>query len=443
MSTQFHLFNYGSYPEVPHADTLGDKTVYVDLPNRYGDPVKSHWYLDSYFDSLEFGEKLGFDGILTTTQFGGPVGLTPTAMLGAAYLAGRTTRIRIGAIGPVLGAYSSPMRAAEEIALLDQLTNGRLIIGLPMGHGQNHHAMGVINPTYTRERYWEAHAVVRKAFDEEGPFHWQGKHFQIPNANLWPRPVQKGGPEVWIPGAGSRITLEKCAEFGYTWQALFSPRKALMKQVSVFHEEAAKHGYKPKPDQIAVVLFIHVAESDAQAHKEADAHLMSLMQNMNRAQLHDAFAPGHFSPETVRGFMTGGGYRSKDISKMTVEDVAEEGWGIIGSPATVREKIEEIIADLGAGKIIHVADFGAMPNWMMRKSLTLMAEQVIPHFRDKGAKPIWAIEEPVAPQTHAEYGAYYEEPEPEAVPQARLHDGTGVVDVRTAHVDDLRIQLRP
>jgi alkanesulfonate monooxygenase SsuD/methylene tetrahydromethanopterin reductase-like flavin-dependent oxidoreductase (luciferase family) len=438
---EFHLFNYGAYPEVPHADALPESSLYVDLPNRYADPVKSHWYLDSYFDSLIFGEKLGFDGILTTTQMNGPVGLTPNSMLPAAYLAGQTDRIKIGAIGPILNTYTSPMRAAEEIALLDQITNGRLILGLPMGHGQNHHSAGVINPTYARERYWEAHDVIRKAFTEPGPFHWQGKHFHIPNANLWPKPLHF--PDVWIPGAGSRLTLEKCAEFGYTWQALFSPRKALMKQVEVFRDAAEQNGYEAGPDQIAVVIFIHVAETDEQARLEAEPHLMFLMQNLNRAQLHDAFAPGLYSVDTVRRFMTGGGYRDRDISAMTMKDVLDEGWGIIGSPETVAAGLEQLVEDLGAGKLIHVADFGAMPNWMMRKSLTLMAEEVMPKFRDPGGKPIWAVEEPIVPLTHAEFAAQREETAPEVVPQARLHDGTGVVDVRTAHIEELRTQLRP
>jgi hypothetical protein len=72
-----------------------------------------------------------------------------------------------------------------------------------------------------------------------------------------------------------------------------------------------------------------------------------------------------------------------------------------------------------------------------------MAEEVMPRFRGPGGRPIWATEEPIVPLTHAEFGAQREETAPEVVPQARLHDGTGVVDVRTAHVPGLRKQLRP
>lgn len=438
MAIEFHLFNYGAYPEIPHADFLQD-SAYIDLPNEHFDPLSGKRYLDSYFDSLVFGEQLGFDGIHTTTQMGGPIGMTPSANLAAAYLAGRTERIKIGTLGPILNTYQNPMRAAEDVAVLDQLTGGRLILGLPMGHGQNYHAAATMSPATARERHWEAHDLMVKAFTEPGPFAWEGEHFHVPYANLWPKPIQDPYPEVWIPGAGSKLTLERCARHGYTYQALFSPRKALIRNVTVFRQLAEELGKEAPPSQVAAVVFIHVAETDAQARLEAEPHLLYLMQNLNRAPRHEAFPPGHFSVESLRGFMTKGGYRDKDIGLMTMEDVVEEGWGLVGSPQTVIDGLGQLIDDLGCGKIIHVADFGAMPNWLVRKSLTLMAEEVIPHFRDPGGKPIWAIEDPRPISTHTEFGA--QRREPKAVPEARIH-GHGVVDVRTAHIAELRDVIR-
>ncbi|WP_051579855.1 LLM class flavin-dependent oxidoreductase [Pseudonocardia acaciae] len=438
MSVEFHLFNYGAYPDIPFNDEV-ENTAYIDLPNEHFDPVRGKWALDSYLDTLAFGEKLGFDGIHTTTQMGGPIGMTPSANLTAAYLAAKTERIRIGTLGPILNVFQNPIRAAEEIAMLDQMSGGRLIIGLPMGHGMNYHSAATMNPAFARERYWEAHDLMRKAFIEPGPFEWQGEHFHIPYVNLWPKPIQRPYPDVWIPAAGSKLTLEKCAEHHYTYQALFSPRHVLRRNVQTFRQAAGKFGYEPGPDQVAAVIFIHVAETDAQARFEAEPHLMFLMQNLNRSRQPDAFPPGHFSVESLRGFMTKGGYRDRDIGEMTFEEMMDEGWAIVGSPRTVVDKLGITVEELGAGKIIHVADFGAMPNWLVRKSLTLMAEEVIPHFRAPGAKPIWAQADPRPAPTHAEFGAHRREPL--SPPKARIH-GLGVVDVRTAHVEELRTALR-
>lgn len=78
---EFYLFNFGSYPAVPHVDDTERRSLYIDLPNEFYDPIRGQWYLDSYFDTLIFGEKLGFDGICTTTQMGGPIGMTPSSLL--------------------------------------------------------------------------------------------------------------------------------------------------------------------------------------------------------------------------------------------------------------------------------------------------------------------------------------------------------------------------
>ncbi|MFT3865144.1 MAG: LLM class flavin-dependent oxidoreductase [Solirubrobacterales bacterium] len=438
MSLEFHLFLYGAYPDIPHADELPN-SAYIDLPNDHFDPIRGQWYMNSYLDLLVFGETLGYDGIHTTTQMGGPIGMTPSANLTAAYLAAKTERIMIGTLGPIMNNFSSPMRLAEEVAMLDQFSGGRIILGLPMGHGMNYHSAAMMNPSTARDRYWEGHDLMRKAFTSDGPFEWQGEYFHVPYANLWPKPIQQPYPEVWIPAAGSKITLSKAAEFRYTYQALFSPRKVLVRNVNTFREAAREQGYEPDAKQVAAVSFIHVAESDEQARREAEAHLMFLFQNLNRSPLHDAFPPGHFSVDSLRGFMKGGGYRSRDMGTMSYEELLDEDWAIIGSPATVREKLEELVADLGAGRLVHAADFGAMPNWMVRKSLTLMAEEVIPHFRGPGGKPVWADDPRPAP-TIAQAADLAGERK--AIPQARIAE-TGVVDVRTAHVADLRDPLRP
>lgn len=434
---EFHLFNYGAYPYVPYSYDR-PKTLYIDLPNKHWDSVLGKSALDTYFDTLAFGEKLGFDGILTTTQMGGPVGMTPSANLAAAYLIAKTSRVKVGTIGPILNTYTSPIRAAEDLALLDVMSGGRLIIGLPMGHGMNYHAAGVMNPTHARDRYWESHDLMVKAFTDDGPFEWQGKYFHVPYANLWPKPIQKPYPDVWIPAAGSAVTLDRAARHKYTYQALFSPRKVLKKNVNTFRDLARKYGYEAGPDQVALVIFIHVAETDAQARLEAEPHLQWLFQNINRSKHHDAFPPGHFSVESIRAAMTGGGYRDRDIGKMTFDQLTTEGWAIIGSPKTVRDQLESITDELGAGKLIHVADLGAMPNWLIRKSLTLMAEEVIPHFRDSDGLPIWAKSEPVA-SLNSQIGATRETPL--EVQQAELPED-GRIAVATAHVKELRKPLR-
>jgi alkanesulfonate monooxygenase SsuD/methylene tetrahydromethanopterin reductase-like flavin-dependent oxidoreductase (luciferase family) len=431
---EFYFFNFGSYPDVPHVDETPRRSLYIDLPNDFFDEHAGAWLVDSYLDTLAFAEKLGFDGTCTTTQMGGPIGVTPSSILPAAFLAARTERIRIVALGPILNTYLSPMRAAEDIALLDQMSGGRLIVGLPMGHGQNWHAAGSMNPAYARGRHWEAHDLIMKAFTEPGPFEWQGEYFHVPYANLWPKPIQKPHPPIFIPAAGSRSTFERCARHGYTYQTLFAPRKSMHRSISAFRKITREEfDYEAEPKQIAAVLFVHVAETDRQARLEAEPHLRWVFQNMIRAQPYDAFPPGHFTVESLRGFMTAGGYRDRDIGDMTYDELLDEGWGILGSPETCAEQLEEVVEELGAGRIIVIADNGAMPNWMIRKSMTLFAEQVIPRFRPPGGKPVWAREDPRPVPTHAQLGASLLGRELPAHPEVVMPDGERA-DLRYAHL---------
>jgi len=165
-----------------------------------------------------------------------------------------------------------------------------------------------------------------------------------------------------------------------------------------------------------------------------------VFQNMVRANQYDAFPPGHFSPESLRGFLKGGGYRDRDIGDLTYEELVDEGWALIGSPETVSEQLQGLADELGAGRVVHIADNGAMPNWMVRKSLTLMAEQVIPRFRAPGARPVWAIEDPRPAPTHSQLGAHMGEHPASAVPEVVMPDGERV-DLTTAHVAGARDSL--
>jgi len=430
---EFYAFGFASYPNIPHAEDMPRRNHYIDSPSDVYDPERGQWVFDSFIDTLVFCEKLGFDGVATNTQMGHPGGLQTSANLLAGVLAAATERIKIASLGPILNTYLSPMRVAEEIALVDLISKGRLIWGLPMGHGQNWQAAGGMNPSHSRDRHWEAHDLIIKAFTEPGPFEWQGDYFHVPYANLWPRPVQQPFPEIWVPSAGSRITFEKCAEHRYTYQTLFAPRAALKRNVDAFRKVTEEYGYTADPKQIAAVLFVHVAETDRQARLEAEPHVRWMFQNAIRANRYDGWVPGHFSPESMRGFLQAGGYRDRDIGEMSYDEIVEEGWGLFGSPDTVAEQLEEIVDELGAGRIVLIVDNGAMPNWMVRKSLTLMAEQVFPRFRPPGGAPIWAREDDRSVPTHAQYGAYRREHPLPYLPEAVMPDGRRV-DVGTSHV---------
>ena len=99
-----------------------------------------------------------------------------------------------------------PIRVAEEYGMLDCISGGRLVAGMPLGSSMDANLCYGIPPIEHRDRYYEAHDLIMKAWQAEEMFAWNGKYYQLPMVNLWPRPIQKPHPPVWVPGTGSLST---------------------------------------------------------------------------------------------------------------------------------------------------------------------------------------------------------------------------------------------
>ncbi|HWI23164.1 MAG TPA: LLM class flavin-dependent oxidoreductase [Baekduia sp.] len=396
---EFYSIIDRTYPWFPPLDDR--ESIGIDLSNAAFDPDLGQETFEGVLGQALLAEKLGFDGVLMFEQHNQPLALFGNPLMGAAWLAGETSGIRLGAVGPILNAYLTPTRVAEEVAMVDLVSGGRLILGLPMGIGAQYHGMGVANPAHARARYREALALLYRIWTEDGPFEWLGEFFHIPYVNVWPRPRQQPFPEVFIPAAGSFETLDLAAKHHFTYQALMTPGPKLIRNCELFRELCEKHGYKSERRQIAAVLSVHTAETDEQARAEAEKYILWMYQNVNRFPFHESFVPGHVSVQSLRAMMDGG-YRSRDVSTYTIEELDADGAIVIGSPETVRQRIDEITTNMGAGRVILGGLNFSAPAWLLQKSLTLFAERVIPHFRPPGALAIWQRNPPAGYKTATE-----------------------------------------
>src|SRR5215216_3335484 len=143
-----------------------------------------------------------------------PTCTTATMTNTGAVLAKITRHVQILMLGAPLPIVENPLRLAEELAMIDCISRGRLISGFVRGGGVESLANNV-NPAYNRERFEEAHDLVIAAWTRHGPFRWEGKHFQYRVINPWALPLQKPHPRVWIPGVASRETVIWAAEHRY------------------------------------------------------------------------------------------------------------------------------------------------------------------------------------------------------------------------------------
>src|SRR5438270_235829 len=184
----FHLM---PYTELPDDFREKNPSVWVDIHSSLFDPRRAHHMYNDFMDELEFAAECGFDAICVNEHHNNGYGLMPSPNLIASALARRTTDTALCVLGNSLALYNPPTRVAEEFAMIDVISGGRLIAGFPVGTPMDTCFAYGQNPSVLRERYLEAHDLVVKAWTEPETFAWNGRFNQQRYVNIWPRPVQK------------------------------------------------------------------------------------------------------------------------------------------------------------------------------------------------------------------------------------------------------------
>ncbi|HYC12648.1 MAG TPA: LLM class flavin-dependent oxidoreductase, partial [Stellaceae bacterium] len=202
---KFYLFHLMPYADLDLGYSEKYNSAWVTLPNSYFDPLRGHELYNRYLDELEYADALGFDGIGVNEHHQNAYGLMPIPGVMAGILARNTKRAKIAVLGRALPLLNNPLVVAEEYAMLDNISGGRLIAGFVRGIGAEYHSSGT-NPAESHDRFHEAHDLILRAWTETGPFEFEGKYYHFNYVNTWPRPFQQPHPPIWIPSQGSRET---------------------------------------------------------------------------------------------------------------------------------------------------------------------------------------------------------------------------------------------
>jgi len=372
----FHLMAYR------HADLDAiqrNGSAWVTFSNQHYDPKLGAELYHEYLDQMEYADQLGFDGVCLNEHHQTAYGLMPTPGVLAGALARSVKKAKIAILGRALPLVNNPMVIAEEFALLDNLTRGRFIAGFVRGIGAEYHAMG-INPTESQERFNEAHDMIVRAWTEPGPIAYAGKYYQMNYMNPWPRPYQTPHPPIWVPSQGSSSTIRWAASRRYTYCQTLSAIDVVAKFFDMYREEARQAGYEADNEQLAWSNCIYIAETDEQAMREARPHLEALMGTLLKMPMEMLLPPGYTNLEAMKRIKA---TRALAAGKkaQSVEDLIKAGVVIIGSPSTVREKLEEYEARAGFGTVLTKTQFGTMPNEMARNNMAAIAEELFPYFR--------------------------------------------------------------
>jgi len=378
------------YTRLPEDFAQRHSSVWVDIDSRLFDPAQAHVMYNEFMDELEYAAEHGFDGVCVNEHHQNGYGLMPSPNLIAASLARRTRDAAIVVMGNSLALYNPPTRVAEEMAMLDCISGGRLVAGFPVGTPMDTCFAYGQNPSQLRQRYHEAHDLIVKAWTTPEPFVWNGRFQKLRYVNVWPRPVQKPHPPIWIPGGGSIETWRWCAERDYVYSYLsyfgYKLGKATMRG---FWQEMERLGKDQNPYRAGFLQFVGVAESRAEAmelYREPAEYFYGRCLHVDARY---AAPPGYSSEATVRARVQSQVVQAaqrasseRAVAGQRFEDIVEQGYVIIGSPDEVAEQLRAVATELRVGQLMLLLQFGNMDRQLTLHNTELFAKRVAPQLRD-------------------------------------------------------------
>ncbi|PZC47366.1 MAG: Flavin-dependent oxidoreductase, luciferase family [Chloroflexi bacterium] len=317
-------------------------------------------------DQIRYADDLGFDSVWIAEHHFSTYGYCPNPLMLAVKAAQITKRVRVGTAVIVL-PFWHPLRLAEDIALADVLTEGRLDVGVARGYQPYEFERLGLDISESRALSDETLDVLLKALTTVG-FEHKGKYYNFPETTTYPRPLQQPHTPIWL-AATSKESVESAVRRRLNLFTTSStrPMAPLAETWAVLKNAWQEHGVAPESMEFAVQQHVHVAPTDRKARDRLE-HSLWHHRHSNRLRLGTV--------EVTKGVA--------HAAPMDDEPSLEELYDthtIAGSPERVREKIEEYQETAGLTQLNCYLNLGSLDQDIIKDSMRLMAEKVIPHFK--------------------------------------------------------------
>ena len=374
---RFNAMHFMPYVHLPE-NHKQFKSTWVNFPNKFYAPERGHELYQRYLQELVLADRLGYDAIVINEHHNTVYSMMATPNLIAAALVPQTTNVKICIWGTPPNLML-PNRLAEEYAILDVMSKGRIEVAFPLGTGMEYWA-NPINPATARDRFRESLKVILQAWTQDGPTTHYGQFYTYRFLNPWPRPFQRPHPPCYIVGTGSPETIEIAAEHGFGYASVFVTQQRAFELNENLRRRAAQYGHTIRPDQLPLLTFIYVAETQEQAEREYVGHLEHFFSDYLRTIPHYLAPPGYLSVDQLK---TRAAMADKLHGGFDFNAISGSFFVAVGTPEKVANQIGDWAAWMKSSHIngvMHVAD---MPHWKTVKNLTLFAEEVIPRLRSR------------------------------------------------------------
>lgn len=381
------MFHLMPYRDLPADFEARYRSAFIDPPwFDFADPEKVGQYYNWTLDELLYAAKAGFHGLCTNQHHQNVYGFMANPSLMASVLAKNTNGQDIAVIqlGSTLPSTSPPTRIAEEYAMLDCISGGRLVAGFPTGLPSDATISNAVVPLEQRERFREALALVKKAWSAREIFAWNGKYYQIGMVNLWPRPIQQP-PPIWIPGAGISSTAEHVVDLDHCFCHLsYYGTKNAATVTDRYWDLVARKGRDDNPYRLSFLQLIGIADSDAEAEEIYAPHAEYFFHKLLYTPSHYQQIPGCLEYPALRQALAHNPRAEVKLGELKAKDLYERGFVVVGSPKTVREQLLDGVKRLRVGHLLTLLHFGSMPTDLCKRNIDLFAREVMPHLA-----PLW------------------------------------------------------
>jgi alkanesulfonate monooxygenase SsuD/methylene tetrahydromethanopterin reductase-like flavin-dependent oxidoreductase (luciferase family) len=380
-------FSENAYPYLPPSDQY--ESIRVTLPNRNYDPQKGAALYDRYIDEWLIAEDEGME-IMLNEHHQTATCVDPAAPLVLAALARLTTKARLLILGNPVANRRQPVRVAEEMAMVDILSKGRVEAGFVRGVPYEISAANS-NPVRMNERQWEAMDLIVKAWTHhDGPFSHEGRFFHHRMVNIWPRPYQQPHPPIWVstmsPGGAARVGAHGYVQA--TFLTGFDGTRAVFDGYRRGWREAGLGNDIPV-NRLAYAALVYTAPTEAEARAGAEKLLWYITANKVAPQF--MYPPGYMPVEAQAKAMRGAALDPHLglASKATVEKAIEAGIMFAGTPDQVYRQIKKLYDHVGGfGHLLIMGQAGFLEHEDTALGIRTFAREVYPRLKDACADDV-------------------------------------------------------
>ncbi|MCH8801973.1 MAG: LLM class flavin-dependent oxidoreductase [Chloroflexi bacterium] len=372
------FFTEDAYPYLPDADSY--ESIRVNLPNKHFDPKTGADLYNMYLDMWCAADEMGLN-IMNNEHHQTATCMVPAAPIMLGILARETKNARLLILGNPVANRSQPVRVAEEMALIDVLSRGRLECGFVRGVPYET-APANVYPYRGTEKLWEAHDLITKAWTHhEGPFNFEGRWFHARQVNIWPRPYQQPHPPVWVT-MGSAGTAAQVAQRGHIGAVFLAGYPRIRDIFDGYRQSYMEtHGTAMPIDRLAYCGLISVGKTEKEGLDLAGKLLWYMTSNKVPPQFSNppGYHPPAVSATIMRGAQTGAGIPLAP----TVSEQMARGNVFAGTPDQVYDQIKnfyEYCGGFGNLMMMSLAEFMTFDETL--SSMKLFSQEVYPRLKE-------------------------------------------------------------